>query len=49
MTFPHGQIAHVEGWQPVEGGREKDGRALLLAKGFYDKWVTHNILRIASG
>ncbi|WVO20476.1 uncharacterized protein IAS62_001773 [Cryptococcus decagattii] len=36
MTFPHGQIAHVEGWQPVEGGREKDGRALLLAKGFYD-------------
>ncbi|WVN89750.1 uncharacterized protein L203_104980 [Cryptococcus depauperatus CBS 7841] len=36
MTFPHGQIARVEGWQPVEGGREIDGAALLLAKGFFE-------------
>ena len=37
MTFDHGQRAGVEGWQPVEGGREKDGSSLLLAKGQYEK------------
>ncbi|OCF43636.1 hypothetical protein I317_02528 [Kwoniella heveanensis CBS 569] len=36
MTYRHGEIAKVEGWQPVEGGREKDGTALLLAKGEYE-------------
>ncbi|WVR08568.1 hypothetical protein IAU60_005623 [Kwoniella sp. DSM 27419] len=36
MTYRHGELAKVEGWQPVEGGREKDGSALLLAKGEYE-------------
>ncbi|KAK8850484.1 hypothetical protein IAR55_004402 [Kwoniella newhampshirensis] len=36
MTFRHGEVAAVNGWQPVEGGREKDGAALLLAKGEYE-------------
>lgn len=37
MTFRHGESARVEGWQPVEGGREADGSALLLAKGLWEK------------
>jgi hypothetical protein len=37
MTFRHGERAMVEGWMPVEGGREKDGSALLLAKGEFEK------------
>ncbi|WWD08345.1 hypothetical protein V865_006457 [Kwoniella europaea PYCC6329] len=36
MTYRHGEVASVQGWQPVEGGREKDGTALLLAKGDYE-------------
>jgi len=36
MTYRHGETAQVDGWQPVEAGREKDGTALLLAKGGYD-------------
>jgi len=36
MTFRHGERAMVEGWMPVEGGREKDGTPLLLAKGEYE-------------
>nr|XP_019051126.1 hypothetical protein I302_01575 [Kwoniella bestiolae CBS 10118]OCF30056.1 hypothetical protein I302_01575 [Kwoniella bestiolae CBS 10118] len=37
MTYRHGEVASVQGWQPVEGGRESDGTALLLAKGDYEK------------
>ncbi|RXK41676.1 hypothetical protein M231_00911 [Tremella mesenterica] len=37
MSFDHGQRAMVEGWQPVEGGRERDGRALLIARGEYER------------
>nr|XP_018259643.1 uncharacterized protein I303_07711 [Kwoniella dejecticola CBS 10117]OBR81801.1 hypothetical protein I303_07711 [Kwoniella dejecticola CBS 10117] len=37
MTYRHGEVAAVQGWQPIEGGREKDGTALLLAKGDYEK------------
>ncbi|WWC72541.1 uncharacterized protein I206_106503 [Kwoniella pini CBS 10737] len=36
MTYRHGEVAAVQGWQPIEGGREKDGTALLLAKGDYE-------------
>ncbi|WVQ85906.1 hypothetical protein IAT38_008074 [Cryptococcus sp. DSM 104549] len=36
MTFPHGQRASVQGWQPVEGGREKDGTYILLSKGDFE-------------
>ncbi|EIW69915.1 hypothetical protein TREMEDRAFT_68366 [Tremella mesenterica DSM 1558] len=36
MSFDHGQRATVDGWQPVEGGRERDGRALLVARGEYE-------------
>ncbi|WWD20665.1 hypothetical protein CI109_105141 [Kwoniella shandongensis] len=36
MTFRHGEVVNVNGWQPVEAGREKDGAALLLAKGEYE-------------
>jgi len=36
MTYSHGEHALVDGWQPVEGGRESDGRALLVAKGEYE-------------
>ena len=32
MRYRHGEKAEVEGWQPVEGGREADGRALLIVK-----------------
>jgi hypothetical protein len=37
IDLAHGQTARVEGWQPVEGGREKDGTAQLLARGSYEK------------
>jgi hypothetical protein len=37
MTFRHGERSLVQGWQPVEGGRESDGSAILLAKGEYEK------------
>jgi hypothetical protein len=37
MSFRHGELAGVNGWLPIEGGREKDGQALLVAKGEYDK------------
>lgn len=37
MTFRHGENAVAEGWQPVEGGREANGKALLVAKGEYEK------------
>jgi hypothetical protein len=37
MTFRHGEKATVEQWQPVEGGRESNGAALLVAKGEYEK------------
>lgn len=37
MNFRHGERAEVHGWMPVEGGREKDGQALFIAKGEYDK------------
>ena len=30
--YRHGEKALVEGWQPVEGGREADGRALLIVR-----------------
>ena len=30
--YRHGERGTVDGWQPVEGGREADGRALLLAR-----------------
>ncbi|WWC92242.1 uncharacterized protein L201_007196 [Kwoniella dendrophila CBS 6074] len=36
MTYRHGEVASVQGWQPIEGGRESDGTALLLAKGDYE-------------
>ncbi|WRT70656.1 uncharacterized protein IL334_007654 [Kwoniella shivajii] len=36
MSYRHGEVATVQGWQPIEGGREKDGTALLLAKGDYE-------------
>jgi len=36
MTYRHGEHARVDGWLPVEGGREGDGRALLVAKGEYE-------------
>ncbi|KAK4688596.1 hypothetical protein P7C73_g1516, partial [Tremellales sp. Uapishka_1] len=39
MNFHHGSNARVEGWQPVEGGRESDGTALLVAKGDYENGV----------
>ena len=35
VTFRHGEKAEMRSWQPVEGGRERNGRALLLAKGEY--------------
>ncbi len=37
MTFRHGENAMIEGWQPVEGGREANGSPLLVAKGEYEK------------
>ena len=39
MTFRHGEKCDVHGWMPVEGGREAGGEALLIAKGFYEKYV----------
>ncbi|ORY20747.1 hypothetical protein BCR39DRAFT_474891 [Naematelia encephala] len=39
MTYRHGEHAGIEGWQPVEGGREKDGTPVLLAKGEYENGV----------
>lgn len=36
MTFRHGENAMVEGWQPVEGGREANGSVLLVGKGEYE-------------
>jgi len=36
-NYSHGQQAAVDGWLPVEGGREKDGQPLFIAKGEYDK------------
>jgi len=37
MTFRHGEKCSVHGWVPVEGGREANGEALLVAKGSYEK------------
>jgi hypothetical protein len=37
MTFRHGEKCSVQGWRPVEGGREAAGEALLVAKGSYEK------------
>ncbi|RSH87811.1 uncharacterized protein EHS24_000328 [Apiotrichum porosum] len=31
-AFGHGMSANIPGWQPVEGGRERDGRALFIGK-----------------
>lgn len=36
INFRHGEHARVEGWLPVEGGREADGNVLLIAKGEYE-------------
>lgn len=36
MTFRHGEKCSVQGWIPVEGGREAAGEALLIAKGSYE-------------
>ncbi len=36
MCFNHGETLCVEGWQPVEGGREKDGQSLFVAKGEWE-------------
>lgn len=36
ICFGHGEKVRVEGWQPVEGGREKDGQSLFIAKGEWE-------------
>ncbi|ODN82970.1 hypothetical protein, variant [Cryptococcus amylolentus CBS 6039] len=36
MYYPHGQRVVVDGWQPVEGGRERDGRAIFLCRGSFE-------------
>lgn len=36
MCFNHGEEMRVEGWQPVEGGRERDGQSLFVAKGEWE-------------
>lgn len=36
-NYSHGEHATVDNWQPVEGGREKDGMPLLIAKGEYER------------
>ena len=35
--YMHGEKAFVDGWQPVEGGRERDGKAVFIAKGEYER------------
>lgn len=37
MMFRHGEHCGVEGWQPVEGGREESGEVLLIAKGDWER------------
>lgn len=36
-SYTHGDKATVDGWQPVEGGREKDGMPIFIAKGDYER------------
>ena len=36
IPFDAGTAANQPGWQPVEGGREADGRPLLLARATYN-------------
>lgn len=37
MMFRHGETCGVNGWQPVEGGREKNGEALFISKGDWER------------
>lgn len=39
MTYRHGENATVDYWQAVEGGREANGKTLLVAKGEYENGI----------
>ncbi|KAL7422915.1 hypothetical protein Q5752_002212 [Cryptotrichosporon argae] len=39
LPFDHGFRATLRGWQPVEGGRERDGQALFVAKAEHERGI----------